>query len=257
MSAPDAELDRLYAAPLEQFTAERDRLAAELRRNGDPERAQEVKRARKPSIAAWAVNQATRGNRERAAELLEAGDALRRAQESLAGRKGREAMQAARRRERDLVRALRQEAERALADAGRPASAAVREQIEQTLHAAVLDRELGELVAAGRLEQAQLAVGFPDVEPASRSAQAPDDDGGGRKREAIAKRLQRERERLAEATRKREAAEAAQLEAERAAAAAAKELDRAAKRVRTESRRESELGERVEQLLDELDAAGE
>src|SRR5438309_11267971 len=114
-------LDRLYAAPLEEFTAERDALAAELRKNGEPDRAKEIKALRKPTVPAWAVNQAARRGAKQVAALLRAGEALRQAQGSLSGRGGRDELRTAQDLVRRCVRELREQAESALADAGKPA----------------------------------------------------------------------------------------------------------------------------------------
>lgn len=53
----DEILDRLYAAPLSEFVALRNEAAKELRKAGERSTADEVKALRKPSAAAWAVNQ--------------------------------------------------------------------------------------------------------------------------------------------------------------------------------------------------------
>src|ERR671928_57650 len=52
--AADDVADRLYGLPLEEFTAERDKAARELRREGSKEEADRVKKLKKPSAAAWA-----------------------------------------------------------------------------------------------------------------------------------------------------------------------------------------------------------
>ncbi|MEA2287422.1 MAG: hypothetical protein QOJ21_3465, partial [Solirubrobacteraceae bacterium] len=52
--------DELYGLPLDAFVPERDALAKELRSDGRREEAAEVKALRKPSVAAWGVNQAVR-----------------------------------------------------------------------------------------------------------------------------------------------------------------------------------------------------
>jgi hypothetical protein len=251
----EQRLDRIYAAPLEDFTAERDALARELRERGDHEQAQEVKRLRKPSVPAWAINQASRQKAKQTGQLIQAGEALGQAQQSLSGRGGRERLGAARRRERELVRELAEEAERALRDAGRPTSAAARQQIDETLHAAALDARIGELVSSGRLVRPGVAVGFPGAGPSPARGVSTRGAGEKRKQAAIEKRLQREQNRLAEAAARREAAESELREAERAAKAAAKELDRAARRAQAESKNESELAERVERLRGELETA--
>ena len=55
-----AEIDRideLFKLPLDEFTSARDAIAAELRKAGDGEGAARVKKLKKPSLSAWAVNQ--------------------------------------------------------------------------------------------------------------------------------------------------------------------------------------------------------
>lgn len=81
------EADDLFGLPLERFTEERNALARELRREGRRDEAAEVARLRKPSVAAWAVNQLVRTQRREVDQLFAAGDALREAQAGLlAGR---------------------------------------------------------------------------------------------------------------------------------------------------------------------------
>ena len=58
VAADDA--DALYGLPLDAFVAERDALAKRLRTDGRGGDADEVKALRKPSVAAWAVNQVVR-----------------------------------------------------------------------------------------------------------------------------------------------------------------------------------------------------
>src|SRR5438876_8333043 len=74
------DVDRLYTVPLDQFVAERDALARDLKKAGDSQAAAEVKALRKPSVSAWAVNQAVRADPAAADELVEAGRAVRAAQ---------------------------------------------------------------------------------------------------------------------------------------------------------------------------------
>ena len=63
--------DDLYGLPLDAFVPERDALAKRLRAEGRRDEAAEVKALRKPSVAAWAVNQAVR-SQPRAARALRA-----------------------------------------------------------------------------------------------------------------------------------------------------------------------------------------
>lgn len=81
-------IDRLYQAPLDRFVVERDGLAKELRAQGNRDAAAAVKRLAKPSVTAWAVNQAWWGHEASFRAMLDAGQALREAQEAaLRGRK--------------------------------------------------------------------------------------------------------------------------------------------------------------------------
>ena len=67
------EPQELYGLPLERFTEERNALVKELRKEGRREEAAEVSNLRKPSVAAWAVNQLLRTQRRDVAKLFEAG----------------------------------------------------------------------------------------------------------------------------------------------------------------------------------------
>ena len=74
------ELDDLYGVPLDRFVPERAALVRALRSAGEREQASAVAALRKPSVAAWAVNQLVRTRRAEVDGLLRAGDALREAQ---------------------------------------------------------------------------------------------------------------------------------------------------------------------------------
>jgi hypothetical protein len=115
----EAAIDRLYALPLDEFTAARDELARSMRHAGDDAAATAVKRLRKPSVAAWALNRVRRQDPQRSDQLIEAGRALREAQESLLAGGGREPLERAAAEERQLVGELAGEAERELVAAGR------------------------------------------------------------------------------------------------------------------------------------------
>src|SRR5918996_2415213 len=94
-SERETQIDRLYGLPLGEFTAARDELAGRLRGEGEGDAAAEVKRLRKPSVAAWALNQVRRNNRGQSDELIEAGRRLREGQERLLAGGGREPLQRA------------------------------------------------------------------------------------------------------------------------------------------------------------------
>src|ERR671939_245892 len=105
MAADDA--DDLYGLALDAFVPERDALAKRLRSDGRRAEADEVKALRKPSVAAWAVNQVVRSQPKAARALWDAGDALIAAQEALLeGRGDAAALRAAVEAEREAVDAL-------------------------------------------------------------------------------------------------------------------------------------------------------
>ena len=147
---PVEAIDRLYGLPLDEFTAERDELAARLRKEGDRDAAADVKRLRKPSVAAWALNQVQRNDPKQVQALIEAGKRLRDAQELLSGG-GRKPLDQAADDERRLVTELARHAERELVVAGRSVSGAVHERLRDTLRAVATDDEAREALSAGRL----------------------------------------------------------------------------------------------------------
>src|SRR3954451_1812554 len=73
----------LYGVPPGEFTHARDERAKELRREGERDAANAVKALRRPTVAAWALNQLTRRRRKDLDALLSAGEDLRAAQEEL------------------------------------------------------------------------------------------------------------------------------------------------------------------------------
>jgi hypothetical protein len=73
MSADETAIDALYQVPLDRFTAERNALAASLKKAGDKAGAEAVKALTKPSATAWAINQVWWQHRDRFQALLDAG----------------------------------------------------------------------------------------------------------------------------------------------------------------------------------------
>jgi hypothetical protein len=229
---PPQVVEELYGAPLDEFVAQRDARAKDLRK-GDRAAAEAVKRLRKPSVSAWAVNQLCRRAGDDVEALLAAGEALRQAQ---LGGGDREAIRAAARDEREAVDRLAGEAADALRSAGRKPSDAVLEEVRATLHSAALDDESRELIRRGVLTEARAAAGLggfglaaaPAAARRGREAPAARRGRGGDAKAAAgpAKADPRavERKRAAEAARRERVAKAraALREAERAV----KEADR-------------------------------
>lgn len=153
MAPDDADpADTLYALPLAEFTAARDRLAAERRKAGDAAAARALKELRKPSVSAWAVNQAVRRAPAGLEALLTATDELLRAQaEAGASDLGRARFRRATETQRQAVEALVATAREALAEAGMGTSAAVLERVANDLRWGAAGEDTRALLRAGRL----------------------------------------------------------------------------------------------------------
>jgi hypothetical protein len=248
VAAPE-EADALYGLPLEEFVAQRDALAKRLRGEGRREEAGAVKALAKPSVAAWAANQAVRARQGEARELWAAGDALAAAQSALlegrgdpaALRDATRAEQAARQRLVDAARGL-------LTGMGRSLSPDVLERVGETLHAAALDPAQRESAAAGRLARelhyAGLGLGQGGPVPPPPAAGKAPGAGRGSKRAATAPprttrdragKAQRDRgakARAAEERAERQRADEHRAERERAEAARQEQLAAARRAVR-------------------------
>jgi hypothetical protein len=221
----EREIDRLYALPLDEFTSSRNTLARRLKRDGDPEAADEVAALAKPSVPAWAINQVARREKASMRTLLDAAAKLRKAQERALGGGDADALRAAQSTERDAVRDLTKQAAELLEEAGRPASRAVLERIRTTLGAAALTDPGRSALKAGRLTSEVEASGFDalaGIEPspaqrdelAERRQQKAERE---RERRRLEKRAQQLEARAQEAERKADDAEEAAAEARQAA----------------------------------------
>ena len=155
-----AEIDRLYALPLEEFTAERDALAKRLRKEGDRDESDSVKALKKPSVAAWAVNQVRRDRPDEVRELIEVTEELHRVYEKLSSAGARERLEEAAQMQRELIRSLVRCAAQLLEAGGHSPSDATLGKVADTLRAAALDPAVREEVAHGRVVKEQRAAGL-------------------------------------------------------------------------------------------------
>jgi hypothetical protein len=167
------EADELYGLPLDEFTPARNALARELRGSGRREEASEVAALRKPSVAAWAVNQLVRTQGKGVDELFGAGDALRAAHDQvLAGRGDAASLRSAVAREREAVEALTATARGLLTSQGHELSPTIIDRVSDTLHAAALDDDARAQVRDGRLVRELRHVGL-GMTPGAASPRAP------------------------------------------------------------------------------------
>jgi len=254
--------DDLYALPLEEFISARDTLAKETRKAGDRESAARIAKLAKPTPAAWAANQVAR-------ELLDAGAALRAAQDAALAGGGAETLRTATQAERRAVDDVMRAAVH-LKPGGKPLSRAMADRLRTTLRAAAGDPDLRAALAAGRLtgeaqaggawpfaleggdDLAELAVATKRKPAAKAATRDPAEDEA-----AAAAAARAERERLALEDQLREArgtlkvrertAKGAEQDAEEANATLddAKERLEAAKRALDEAKAQAESAERV------------
>lgn len=190
----DEAVDELYGAPLEEFVAERKRLAKKL----DGDEAKELAKLRKPSTAAWTLNQLARRDRRDVDLLLDAGHRLRQAGLD------RAAVERARKAELDALRRLH------LAAGRLGASGQTLARVDEALRAAAVTEEGREALALGRFTEPPTAsVGFeayagmqvPKRTPKAKARARPKPKVSPELKAAEA-RVQRLREQLAEAERR-------------------------------------------------------
>lgn len=154
-----AEADELYGLVPEEFTAARNARAKAVRAD-DRELSGRIAELRKPSPAAWILNQLVRAQADAIDELLELGDELRDAQTAGDGK----ALTRIGGERRKLVSGLVEQATEVADAADRSPSRAVLDEVEQTLIAATVDAAASEALRTGRLVRSLQAVGFEEVD---------------------------------------------------------------------------------------------
>ncbi|HEY2219626.1 MAG TPA: hypothetical protein VGH35_09805 [Gaiellaceae bacterium] len=147
--ALDEATERLYGVDLDEFGAERARLAKELRGEGRREEAAQLAKLRKPTIAAWILNQLVRRHRREVDLLLHAGHRLRQSQAGVVRGGERASFEQARQTEAEAVRVLGRDAEALLRSTRGAASDAVLDQVVRGLRAAAVSDEGREHLARG------------------------------------------------------------------------------------------------------------
>ncbi|GLY28260.1 hypothetical protein [Kineosporia sp. NBRC 101731] len=190
--SPEEATHQLYAVEPGLFTAERTRLAAAARTNGDTVAAKSIGGLRRPTTSAWLVNQLARGEQgsgDDMERLDHLGRELRAAQAALDAPRMRELTK----ERHQLIAALVRHAEHVAGGAGQKVSVAVRRELEDTLGAAVADEQAARAVMSGRLTRALTYAGFGEVDITEATAtplsvvlpyRARDSDTGGTKEAA-------------------------------------------------------------------------
>lgn len=253
----DDALEALFQGSPDEFIAGRDALAKRLRADGRREDAARVKALRRPSVAAWAVNQAARQRRADIAGLGELGAQLRRAQEeAVGGRQGADRLRELSSRRRSLVGELADAAFDVLRARG-VASESHRDDIVATFEAVAADPDAAAKVLAGRLTRpidAPVGFGAPegvvvamgDDSPKRAMGKARPGDGRGTRRIHVldAAEVRKARARAARAA---EALDAAEREVAR--------LEKALTTARQEAARARDAAARAEAAADAAESA--
>jgi hypothetical protein len=213
------EGERLLAVAPEDFVAERNRVARELKDEGRNEDARAVGALKKPPAVVLAVNRAARDRSAAARDAVRAAERVRKTQ--LAGKPDQFESATA-----DLERALGLLADVAVAmlSRGKTASEAMRRRVNDLLRAALASEESRAALARGVLVEELEASGFSSFEGMAipqRRGRSPKTSRSDELRRA------REQELRADLA----GAEETLRDAERKLAAAVRERDRAARAV--------------------------
>jgi hypothetical protein len=229
------DVEDLYGLPLDRFIPERASLARGLRSGGEREQAAIVAALRKPSVAAWAVNQLIRTQRREVQELWAAGDALRDVQASvLGGGADARALRSAADDERAAVDALVASARGLLSSGGHELSPVTVERVAETLHAAALDDEARGQVTEGRLVRELRHVGLGGAVAADPQAVKARPVKASAAQTGVKAAKRRERE-------------TARTQARAVERDAAREVDRAQRALRIAQERETRAAEALHQ----------
>ena len=168
----DLEVDALYRLAPEDFVTARDSLSRVLRASGERAMAAQITALRRPSVAAWLVNQIVRERPDDIAELVETGAVLRETQGAvLAGRADGAQLQALTAGRRLLIDALVAAARELAQRSGR--KAAPLDAVDATLVAATADEAAAQAVTTGRLVRELNYSGFGLTEDLAESFAPP------------------------------------------------------------------------------------
>ena len=215
----DEALTSLYSSSREEFLPTRADLVKQARAAGDRELATTIAAARKPTVAAWLLNQVSREYPDDLDTLADLGEALRGAHQELAA----DRLRALSQQRNQLLRTLDDRALRIARRATMSVTAAISEALREAFTAALLNPDVLATLRAGRLPAvpgADASTGWPtwDGIPATapekpaRPPKSTKDESEARRKAAEERRAARR----AEASEQAELAETTRAEAETA-----------------------------------------
>ena len=250
--------DELYGLPPEEFTAARNERAKAYRSGGDRKLGAQIAALRKPSTAAWVVNQLARHRRAELDQLIELGATMREAHLDLKA----ERLRALSDQRHRVIAALAGAGRALAAEQGHAVSETVVQEVEQTLEAALADPDAAQAVGSGHLLSALSYAGLGGgggavADPALRRRAGGPGAPSARDREAGEGGDSDVDERRRRHTCDVAAAQAQAADAERQAEEANRQLDQATEQVTLTLRRHDDAQARVQELHDELRVAQE
>jgi hypothetical protein len=227
MASLDAEIDRLYQLPLNEFIAARSALAKTA-----GAKAGEVRKLAKPSLPAWGVNQLYFAERTTHDRLMTTSEQLRRAHKAVLEGKRADLREADKAHDEAVDAALRKTLA-LLEKSGHAVTAATRDAVSRTLHALPAAG-----VEPGRLTKPLTPGGFDmlaGITPTKRAAavlafpaQKATAEGKGKDAQAQRKKeREAQKKALAAATRKLRAVREKELRTRKEAERAEADLERA------------------------------
>ena len=146
--------DELYSTDPDEFVERRRALADEARRSGQPAAAKQITALRKPTRSAWTLNVLARTEPALIDDVLGLGEQMREAERRLDGAQLRDLSK----QRRQLINSLSRKAFAASKQSA--PSAALREEVSNTLSAAFADPDLAELLQSGTVLKSAQWDGF-------------------------------------------------------------------------------------------------
>lgn len=165
----DQAVGELYGLHPDQFLTARRELAAQAKADKDVGLAKAIESVRKPTAAAWAINQLVRQRPADIERLVQLATKLHDAQEKMDGVALKTLSRERSALVEDLVRATAEVAE----VAGGSVSAPVATQVRETFVAALATTDAAEAVGSGQLTRALSYAGFGDVDLSEATAAPP------------------------------------------------------------------------------------
>jgi len=197
-------IDALFKLPLTEFIGTRKKLAAQLKKDGNPDEAERVKALAKPPVSAWTVNQLYWIHRGEFDELLATGQRFRKAQASGKMANMREALDG----RREALSQLSDLATEILRDAGHNPSLDTLRRITTTLEALSSFASVSDSLTPGRLTRDVDPPGFDSfgsfVPSAAKANRAPDPPRVSPPKKSVTASSKPERKAAADTTRREE-----------------------------------------------------